>query len=380
MKRKYKGMIFLFMFVSIFIMTSCGADTSVMQKEGYTNGYISIGDTTLCYTAPDSQKNILNYDTMETGIICNKPNCSHSDTSCVSFALGEYMPIFIENKAYFWIDDPESMEPNEEGIPDLKLGATLYSYDVFANETEKILHVDDVSVSLCYGMALHQGTLYFVGNYKGRTYNENGIMLSKGNSGGRMGLFSVDLQKQEVHSFGDIYDLDALSAQYSGVKSSIEAYMKGIYDNKIYFEVSYIEDDTDMENLKYNSYVTYYNLETNEFAPQPEDLSNIDYVEIAFVSENYLVLVNDEHIFTIYQQGSDTSIEIEDENTNMYSEVFVDNDKLFFGDKIYDLKTGAYTINEKLKDSVIIAKYQGSYIMKLPANETFEKIAKDELV
>ncbi|WP_295214858.1 hypothetical protein [Ruminococcus sp.] len=122
MKRKYKGMIFLFMFVSILIMTSCGADTSVMQKEGYTNGYISIGDTTLCYTAPDSQKNILNYDTMETGIICNKPNCSHSDTSCVSFALGEYMPLFIENKAYFWIDDPESMEPNEESIPDLKLG------------------------------------------------------------------------------------------------------------------------------------------------------------------------------------------------------------------------------------------------------------------
>ena len=40
MKRKYQNMISLFMFVSIFIMTSCGTDISVMQKEGYTNGNI----------------------------------------------------------------------------------------------------------------------------------------------------------------------------------------------------------------------------------------------------------------------------------------------------------------------------------------------------
>lgn len=370
----------------ICILSACtSADEPDFSKleDSYTSGASTMTSSAYCYRNSGGNVMILEYETMASSVLCNKPNCQHKDLNCITVQLGENTPLISGNYAYYFIDDAESIEPNEEGKADLKLGTNLYRYDFGQYKTEKILHVDNVSASYnCYGWLLHEGKIYFIGNWKGREYDENGIMESYGNSGGKMELYAIDLATEEIENYGDLYDVEALSEVYPAAKNSGEVYMKGLYDNKIYFDVAVVELLSDKEgDFRYVSYTKYYDLETNTFSPDPEDLSNISYGGISFLSEDYLAIADDAHHMNIYKNGVEDPITITDDSFSLNTVVSVYDDTLFYRGVAYDLNTQQRRVIDGAEDYVICAKYEDSYIVTLwsQVDDTFEKIPVSEI-
>ena len=65
--------------------SSCGTAQPEMKSDGYSfaTGAENISDTFYCYRTKDRQTAVLDYDSMNTSLLCTKPNCSHTDDDCI---------------------------------------------------------------------------------------------------------------------------------------------------------------------------------------------------------------------------------------------------------------------------------------------------------
>lgn len=364
----------------------CGKPESIVPQDSHTEPdsfasmYWNTTDTYHCYKSLNNQTEVLDYETMQVSSLCSKPNCNHNDLDCIVRRLNGNIPMLSGTNAYYFSDDGARIQEGEDGKPFLKLGSTLYRFDLATNMEEKLLHIDGMSVSYnCYGWLLHDGSVYFIGNQYGRKTDENGILTGWRNTGGEMALYSVDLATQEITNYCDLYDLSALTKYYPDAPNSGEVYMKGIFDNKIYFNVAFVEMGED-HMATYLHYVTYFDLGTKTYHGEPEDYANIDFGSVAFASEDYLVICADKSA-SVYLRGEAEPLVFRDDAFNDYAKISVFDDVLFFYDKAYMLKTGEVRTVERLANKQIVAKYGDSYIVSDEGMQTgFEKIPVSELL
>lgn len=351
----------------------------------FTNGRISYGDDFYCYVNLSGNTSILQYDTMTTSPLCNKPNCTHSDADCIIRQLGGTTPIFVGNYAYYFIDDPVTIiEDEETGKKDLKLATTLYRYDLSDYRAEKLVKINGISATNnCYGWLLYGGEIYLVGNYYSRTYDENSSLLSYRGNGGEMMLYSIDLTSNAVTNHGALYDLEQLQEYYPEVERSGEVYLKGVYQDRLYFEVAFVEllgDGMDPTDFQYVGYVTAFDPATGKFSDAP-DLAAMDYAEIAFISEDTLVLSQEESSLLIYQDGAEEPITLEDADFYLGVQVEVYDNMLYYDGKAYDLATREFCIIPELENTEICAKYQEEYILANEGGqENFRKVPTNDII
>ena len=370
----------LILFLCGVLLCSCGAKVPA-APDSFASMYFNTTDTMLCYKSLNGKTHILEYESMEDSLLCNKPNCTHNGSDCIVARLGGNIPIFSDTYAYYFIDDSPSIEEGEDGKPFLKLGTTLCRFDLTANAEEKLLHIDGVSASFNdYGWLLHDGAVWFIGNHYSPKTDENGILTSYGITGGKMELYSVDLKTQKISNYGDLYNVEELTKYYPKVPNSSEVYMCGVFDGKIYFNVAFVASADEMSGA-YVNYVTYFDLQTKTYHGEPEDYENIDYSTVSFVSDDYLILTKD-GTAEVCKTGAEEPVTISD--TDIYAGMFIPvsafDDTLFCCGKAYDLNTKKcieLTDNQNMK---VIAAYQDSYIIGEGGQSDFKKVKKADFL
>lgn len=372
---------FLIMLSIALVLTGCAKQTaqSAENKDSFSSVFVNTTDTAHYFRSLDNQTTVLNYETMETSLLCNKPNCAHDRNDCIVHRLNGNIPLFSGSDVYYFVDTGNYMTQDSDGKPSLKLGSTLYRFDLTTNTEEKLFHVDDVAVSqIWHGSLLHDGTIYFVGNHYDVEYDETGMMCGYGTSGGRMELFALNLSDLTVQNYGDLYNIDALSKIYPYARNSGEVFMKGLFDNKIYFEVCFVPS-TEML-AQYVEYVTWFDLDTKTYHGEPQNYADIDYCTADFVSKDYLVLTREKQA-DVYIDGQEKPVILKDDCFQSPCFLSVFDDTLFCGEKTFNLKNGEMQIKPELDEKSVVAKYGDSYIISdLGMQSNFEKIPAEKLL
>lgn len=365
------------LFCFFLCISGCGTKATISQ-DSFASMYFNTSDTMHCYKALNGKTHILDYESMEDSLLCNKPNCTHVGNDCIVARLGGNIPMFSGTNAYYFVDDSPMIEEGADGKPFLKLGSTLYRFDLTTYTEEKILYVEGVSVSNnCYGWLLHDGTIWFIGNHYNPETDENGILTTYRNTGGKMDLYSVNLSTRAIQNYSDLYDVPNLTKHYPLTDKSGEVYMKGMFDSRIYFQVSFV---TELEDKvpNYVHYVEYFDLDSKKLVGEPVDFDNIDYCTVAFISKDYMIITRDGQA-DIYRAGQDDPVTVHDEKIFAVSffSVSAFDEKLFVYDHVYDLNTQACTALQGRENTVVIAAYQDSYIISnAGGQDEFEKIPK----
>lgn len=362
--------------VLAFGMQGCGAQT-IATDDSFSNFFFNTTDRMHVYkpATVNGSISVLDYESMETASLCNKPNCNHVKADCIVYRLGRNVPVFSDEKAYYFIDDPEEIVENDDGKRVLKLGSTLYCYDMNTNLEEKICHVDGGSVASAYGWLLHNGSIYFVSNEYSRQYNENGGVTTYATVGGNMRLSSIRLSDGEITDYGKLHDVNKLMKYYPDAPYSAETYMKGLFDDKIYFTVSFRESyDYETYLVTNKNYVTYYDLNDNSYHGEPEDYANIDSGAVTFLSKDYLAVTKD-HQVSVYKSGSEQPTVFADEIFNEHQSMSVLDDTLFCCGKAFDLNTQEVRIPDGMEEKTVLARYGDFYII----SETFKQFGFDKI-
>lgn len=375
--RKYiNKYLFLVVVFTVAISIAGCANQTVSIGDSFASMFYNTTDSEHCYRSLSGNTAILDYESMDTSLLCNKPNCSHNGDDCIEHRLNGNVPMFNGTSAYYFVDDTPNILQGDDGKPFLKLGSTLYRFDLSTNAEEKLLYIDGVSVSdNCYGWLLHDGIIYFIGNHYHPHTDENGIMTSYSNTGGKMELYSVDLSSHKIQNYGDLYNVPELSRYYPYTPNSGEVYMRGIFDGKIYFNVAFVaNEDTD-----YTHYVTWFDLNSKTYYGEPEDYGNIDFSSAAFVSKDYLVLIQD-GMASVYQAGTEHPIILQNERFNMYSFISVFDDMLYCEDQVIDLNTSDIHILSSMMGKSVIAKVGDNFIISnIGKQDGFDKIPVSQL-
>ena len=392
MKKIFAELLFVCTIV-IFSLCGCGQNmqAALQETDSFANAFAktNIMKSLYCYRDLSGHISLLDYDSMKTAPLCKKPNCRHTEDDCIVHRLNGQVPVFGENCAYYFIDEPPAIEQNADGLPDLALRSALYRYDFASNTEEKLMQWDGGAVSdpSC-GMLLHNGTLYFMDSQLGRFYDENGILSSYINYGGDIRFHSVSLSDMKTTDLCDLLDIEKLAQYYPYARNSGDVYMKGFYDNKIYFTIGFVDclsGDNLSESAYFRHYSTYYDLTDGKYYGEPTDYGNIDFSDVLFCSGDYTAICK-ENTLTVWKHGESEPTEITDSAFYDDAELSVFDDMLFCEGKIFDLKLKTVREADALKsdDPIlpaknVIAKYGNGYILH---DETcsFEKIPAGKLL
>ena len=364
--------------------SGCGisaTDANSSKDTAFSNGFYETDADRYSYLTDEGFLKLLDFETMHQALLCNKPNCSHTGDDCIIKRLHGIVPVFAGHSIYYFADDEADIISNEENVPELKLGTTLYQYDLQKNTEKKVAYIEGCAVSSAYGgVCLESGVLYFVGNSYSRYYDETGFLIGAGNAGGTCYLYAVNLGSAEVKQLQKLYNVEELEQYYPLAPNSGQVIMQGVSERKLYFNVGFAEDVPEYEDSIYRHYVTYYDLDDGSYYGTPEDYSNISFSAVRFCSEDYLVTCSSGKA-EVLKQTDGKLITLEDECFDEWTNLTVFDDTLFCGEKTFDLKTGEMQIKPELDEKSVVAKYGDSYIISdLGMQSNFEKIPAEQLL
>ncbi|MBQ6040887.1 MAG: hypothetical protein IJL32_08965 [Oscillospiraceae bacterium] len=376
--------------IVLFPFCGCKSDSFKQDASGdsYSNIQMNIGQDMLAYCKEDNRFYVLDYENMEQSLLCNKPNCRHTGNDCIMTRLYRNAPVFHDTCAYYFVDDKPEMVQDKDLNVKLKQGSNLCCYD-FTTQTEKqLLHIEDASVSDGNGeLLLHDDTLYYSKTVFHPATDENGAAVGFVGAGGDVSLAAIHLPDLKQEDLGSLYNYVELTKYYPMTPNSAHIFMAGLFDNRIYYNVAFVQgsgDPTVAGNYYYNFYVTYYDLSDGTYHGTPEDYEHIDFAQVMYLSDDYLVIRRDNQI-SVTKKGSDQQVTLTDESINDCSSISVFDDKVFCDGKIYDLNSKEVRESKLLKPDPellakeVITKYKNSFILR-DVSQNFEKIPAEELL
>ena len=376
-----KNLIVMVSAVSILGLTGCasGRLPSDYTGDSYSDSNFSLYPGAFFYISPnnDGIVNSVNFKTMQDVPLCSKPNCRHTSDDCILNRLGHKVPVFAGSSAYYFVDEDQEVLQGDDGKPELKLGSSLYCYDMGKGKETKLFSLPDVSVSKnCYGMLLHDRVLYFITNSLSRYYDENGVMYGYGGTGGDMHLYAYYFADGSAKDLGRLYDVPKIKEYYPDVVRSGEVHMKGLFENKIFFNVGFVAG----EEKRYRFYVTYYDLTDGTYHGTPEDYEHIDFASVNYASEEYLLICRQGEA-TVYKKGDQQPVVLNDPYFHQETTLSVIDNTVFCGDKAFDLTTKNVRMMDGMLDKSVIARYDDFYIISEWAMQSdFEKIPAEKLL
>ena len=264
---------------------------------------------------------------------------------------------------------------------DLKLSSNLYCYDLSTNTEKRLFHVDASVSDNCYGWLLHDDFLFFIENQYSRSYNEDGNIITSGNTGGKMSLCMVRLSDLQMTVLCELYDPEKLTEYYPLTPNSGEADMMSLHDNKIYFNVGFVTQGQRSDRPTYRFYVTYYDLTDRTYHGTPEDYENIDFAGVTYCSDDYLVICSTGQA-SVWKKGIQTLVILADERFDLNDQLMsvLDDTVFCFGSGV-DLNTKEERKIADLAGKSVVARYGDSYIVSDYGMQTgFEKIPAEKLL
>lgn len=209
---------------ALSILTGCSKKSDTMQNNARLIwSYSNIADNGMFYSDDEERLNFLDFESMNTTVLCSKPNCAHNDSqTCSSFGISNH-PILYDNKLYYF--DVEHVIDKDENYKDI---TAVYRSETDGTGRVPLYKADDMSIAPYYRMILTGDTAYFYTTKQGN---------DRGNSTGcDIGYFcSYNITANEFKVIDKIYE-----GYHSG------AWLYGAWNNKIYFSVSYSKEKIDV--------------------------------------------------------------------------------------------------------------------------------------
>ncbi|MCD7811513.1 MAG: hypothetical protein LUG91_06645, partial [Ruminococcus sp.] len=324
----------------------------------YEDGYITSDDT----------HRYVDFETLESTVLCAKPNCTHKDSECVANIVGD-TPIMFNGYIYYFVKN-EGVNETGDGR-EFYIDTRLNRISLDSSGMEEITAFTDCMPREGSGCFIYEDILYFCGDDLNPTSDEYGNIIT-GSSGGTHYFCSVNLETGEYKNYGSIYDGDK---QYEAASSSSSAKIRGYYDSKIYIEYSFMKESLTLEEMDELDARDYFTVLTFEFDPETETLTESNLPSASYMdSDSYVYSNYPENSSTIIDEGKTYTIEGLD--VNLIGRLF--NGKLFMSEEWYDITDGSKHSLGEYATWEVLTMYDDCYILR--DGDNFVKLTEEELL
>lgn len=368
------------------------------KNSAYYDMSYNVYENGLLYTVANSSGTkacFLDYETMNGVPLCNKPNCSHSDSSCISnLCAGSFLVPVIYNDYVYWFTSDYEIVDSEDGksqTADMHTKCMRAKLDTGMVET--FAEIDGVFMKNQIDLAIVNDTLYIIGSKEIYQDETDGTWGGFSRSGEQY-LYSLNLNSGEVYNYGLINDAPTAKYNWSyGASLWSEVKMEGIYNDKLYLYYRYVENpdiiidylNTDwVENGNPRNDIPWIienkclDLKTGEIT-----VSELPYAWC--IGENHYVYEENGTFYILDETGKKTAAENMYDNRT-YDFTFVNN-KLWKGsvNQGFDLDTGReFSFSDKYadKDAMVMDFVDNQYIVRYTENNIlkFDRVSEEDLI
>jgi hypothetical protein len=392
--------------LSVLLFTGCSDNTT---KSNYSIGepiqstisnYSNSYKNGALYDSNDSIY-FLNFDLMSSTPLCNKPNCDHKKSDCISKLITNDSttstpPIVYHDKVYYFSYNDKIVQGNNKSETTYEVDGTLSGIDLNTGEVNKICSLDDMEATSTDTLLLQDNLLYFIAN-NGSLQATDGTWQYF-STAGKQWICSVNLETGELTNYGRVNEDEKVDTTLFSVDNSSfgingNVRIDGIYQNKIYMHYYYVSDQ--------DSFLKYFE-QYNTFPDSDEEMWETSYVvfdietnEISMnVSTETIIATADHCIYWNGKQYVDESNGQQNElnNISKYKYATIYNDIVWFSDiqrkyteivdlntdKVYQLKSAYQLLNLR-----ILAKLNDDYIVETFNDDnsiSFEKVPESSLL
>ncbi|WP_295214843.1 hypothetical protein [Ruminococcus sp.] len=243
-----KRQIFTGITAAALCLTGCGTSEKesgyIRNKEtAYYDMSYNVYDNGLIYQVNYDQAYFLDYETMSSIPLCNKPNCTHSSASCISnLCLSSSPMTFVYQDYVYWFTSDSQIVDSEDGKTQrVEVLTKCMRAALSTGEVETFVEIPDVFMNSQIDMVIVGNVLYIIG---GEEYHqeENGIWAGYGRSGPQY-LYTINLETAQAENHGRVNDSPYAEYNWSfggSVHSEVE--IDGVYEGKIYMHYWYVDD------------------------------------------------------------------------------------------------------------------------------------------
>lgn len=339
--------------LSLTLLSSCAKTTSpsFANNDRIVWMYGNADERGELYTDSSGRLHFIDFETMQSTLLCSKPNCAHANEGeCSSFGMRNH-PILYGDKLYFF-----DVETNFDGdeITDV---TTVYQAEPDGTSRTKVCAVEGLTLLDYTRMLIVGGKAYFSMDKTG--WNDERTATSGYNE---VWFCCIDF------STGTLERIEML---HEGWCSS--SWIFGLYDGKVIFsyayseeKVPYLENAGDINKYFTNVFKTY-DIENGT-------LADLTLPEPLYVGNGYYVYAKDGGAAVLSENGAETLLPDFPVNGNLT----IAGGKLFncFGQTCAELSDGKMY---SLKYSDAPAAYaDGFYILKNLDNYT--KISEKDYI
>jgi len=372
----------LTLIVSAILLTGCGskaANYSNSQTDVLNNfTEVRMSDCVI-YRNTGEFPCVLDYKSMQSSVLCNIPNCSHTSSTCIANTLKSthQLPIVYNNCIYYFLN--EKNEIQKDGKRDIELKTTVMKFSLSELKEEKVCEIDGYNANCDGGRSYLIGEdYYFTVNNGNPIYDESGNVIFSSNSGKAV-LYKINLSTEELTDYGELFDFSTYSKKYKGY--SIRPFFIGRNETKLYFSVLigsgtefksevYTFDTENCVIEKYDDmtiqavgdgYISYYSYKDSISS---NDVSDIDTDRIVMVKN--------------IETGETTEVKPE----MYYNLMSIYNGKLWCSSECFDLNKKKTVKFTDLESAIVIGVYNDDYMVfgyDEKGNTVYQKISIDEI-
>lgn len=341
----------------------------------------------------------LSFDEMQGVPLCNKPNCSHDNSNCISKLVNNETtttpPIIYHDSVYYFSYTDKIVDSEDGKNTEYEIESALNKADLHTGEVKKICAFSDMEASSDDVLILLDNTIYFIAN-NGSIQSDDGTW-DYYTTAGKQYLCAVDLQTETFQNFGQINDdnkvestLFSMDGASYGINGNIR--IDGFHDNKIYMHYYYVENQEelfdyfkennifpDSDDSSWGRVNVIFDLNSKNFTTENTN-------EVITANENYFVYWNGEK-YIEEQKDATKEINIAKQwKANIYDNMIWFIDKNLAYTEIYNLSNNeVYDIAEeyKSKDFYVSAKVGQDYIIQVSDENgavTFQRVSEDKLL
>lgn len=228
-------------------ISSDNDDSFIQNKD---NAYYDIGynvyENGLLYLQSaqiGNELSFLDYESMCCIPLCNKPNCTHTSSDCISkFAFSESQMSFVYQDYIYWFTTDYRVIDKENGqSQDVEILTKCMRAMISTGEVETFIEIEGVFMNHAIDLAIANDRLYIIGSremYQDEDGTWRGVSRSR-----EQYLYSINLKTADVVMHSHINDSPHAENNWihgGSVFSEVE--IDGIYNGKLYMHYQYVED------------------------------------------------------------------------------------------------------------------------------------------
>lgn len=297
------------------LLSGCNSTTISNQYEVTGNEHIEPAALTyysaLCNLYDGSmvyQKNnksyLFDYATAESIPLCNKPNCTHTDSSCLaSMSGGATLPIIYNQKVYYFTGTHEIVDAEDGMSQTMEIKSILHQGDLLTGEVSNFSEISDLDMSTIQSAVVSDNMLYVIGSYGAYQMPDSTWAYTPGS--GKQYLVGIDLDNGEYSNFGLINDSpyaeNSIVVEAGGFYSmGGDVDLAGVYQNKIWLQYRYTENQEDLlEELHGGGTVTEWKYEVKCFDPSTGTMTISNLPHSDCINENTYIYQDEDGQYQI---------------------------------------------------------------------------------